>query len=405
MPAYLYRAKDSGGQLVTGRADADSEREVVLRLRNQGLLVLGVERDRDLAVMVQTSGGFFARRFSGKELAIFARQFATMVNAGLPVVASLRVLSRQVSHPRLRYLLGQIASDVEAGEGLAAAFSRHGDAFPPVMIHMIHAGEVGGILDEVLLRLATQLEKEEAIRQKVNSALVYPAIVSVMAVGVVIFLMIFVVPRFVQVYADLGTDLPLPTQVLISASDLFQRAWWAVLGALAALLLAVRYARRVDQVAEGWDRLALKVPVFGPLRTKQSIGRFSRLLSGLLGSGITILKALAVVERTVSNRVVAAAVREALEGVRQGQGLAATLRRSGVFPPMVLELIAVGEETGTLEEMLGKVADFYEEEVQRTAERLSASLEPAVIVGLAVTVGFIVSSMMLPIFNLWSSIG
>lgn len=402
MPAFVYRARDPGGQFVRGRADAESEKDLIQRLRNQGMLVLGVERDRDIQAMLNNRGSLFSRRVRGADLAIFSRQFATMISAGLPVVTALKVLGRQSNNERLRRALTQIAAEVEAGESLASAFSRQGEAFPTVMVHMIAAGEVGGILDEVLTRLATQLEKEEMIRQKVRSALVYPTIVSCLAVCVVIFLMIFVVPKFVEVYADLGSDLPFITQILIATSALFQ-TYWLVVGALvAAAYLGVRYWRRTEQGAFLWDKYWLKVPIFGPMTTKQSVARFSRTLSGLLSSGINILKALAVVERVVGNRVVAATVRDTLEEVRQGQSLVVPLRRSEVFPSMVLEMISVGEETGTLEEMLGKVADFYEEEVQRTAERLSASLEPAIIVGLAVTVGFIVASMMLPIFNLWS---
>lgn len=403
MPAYLYRARDSGGQMVRGKADADTERDLIGRLRNQGLLVLDIEKDRDLQLMIQQQGGLFARRISGKDLAIFSRQFATMINAGLPVVTALKVLSRQIGNARLARSLTHIAADVEAGESLATAFARQGDAFPTVMIQMIAAGEVGGILDDVLSRLATQLEKEEIIRQKVRSAMVYPVIVSCVAVLVVVFLMIFVVPRFVEVYADMGADLPFVTQILITVSTAFQHYWWLIFGSGALGVVGVRFWLRTDQGAMAWDRMVLKLPVFGPLVSKQAIARFSRTLGGLLSSGITILKALAVVEKTVGNRVIAGAVRGALEEVRQGQNLGVPLLRSGVFPPMVLEMISVGEETGTMEEMLGKVADFYEEEVQRTAERLSSSLEPLIIVGLALTVGFIVASMMLPIFNLWSA--
>ncbi len=400
---YVYRARDSGGQMVRGRADADSEQEVIQRLRNQGLLVLELERDRDLQVMLQQQGTLFARRTSGKDLAVFARQFATMINAGLPVVTALKVQAKQTGNQRLKQALLHIAADVEAGEGLATAFARQGEVFPTVMVQMIAAGEVGGILDEVLLRLATQLEKDEAIRQKVRSAMIYPAIVTCVAVLVVIFLMTFVVPRFVEVYADLGADLPSVTKLLITVSGLLQRYWWGALTLMAVAAIGFRTWVRTEEGAIIWDRVLLRLPVFGPMMTKQSIGRFARTLGGLLTSGVTILKALAVVERTVGNRVVASAVRSALEEVRQGQNLVVPLRRSAVFPPMVLEMVSIGEETGTLEEMLAKVADFYEEEVQRTAERLSSSLEPIIIVGLAVTIGFIVASMMLPIFNLWSA--
>lgn len=403
MPAYVYRARDSGGQLVSGKVEADTENEVIGRLRNQGFLVLQVEKDRDLQAMLQDRKSLFVRKASGKDLAVFSRQFATMINAGLPVVTALKVLARQTANPRLASALTAVSADVESGESLANAFARENQVFPMVMIQMIAAGEVGGILDEVLTRLANQLEKEEIIRQKVRSALVYPTIVSCVAILVVVFLMIFVVPKFVEVYADMGADLPFVTTLLMGISSAFQNYWWALLTVVVLIVVGSKYWLKTEDGAFIWDKVLLNVPIFGPMIQKQAIARFSRTLGGLLSSGVPILKALAVVEKIVGNRVIAASVREALEDVRQGQNLAVPLRRSGRFPPMVLEMVAIGEETGTLEEMLGKIADFFEEEVQRTAERLSASLEPVIIVGLALTVGFIVVSMMLPIFNLWSA--
>ncbi|HLN60975.1 MAG TPA: type II secretion system F family protein [Symbiobacteriaceae bacterium] len=365
--------------------------------------MLEVQKDRDLQSIMLQPGNLFSRKPGGKDLAVFARQFSTMISAGLPVVTTLKVLAKQSSNLRLSRALAQIATDVETGEGLSQAFMRQGDTFPTVMIQMIAAGEVGGILDEVLDRVANQLEKEEVIRQKVRSALVYPTIVSCVAVLVVIFLMIFVVPKFVEVYADLGTELPFATQLLISTSTVVRDYWWVVAVAVAGVILGIRQWLHTEQGALTWDRFLLKVPVFGPMIAKQAVARFSRTLGGLLSSGVTILKALAVVEKVVGNRVMSQAVKAALEDVRQGQNLVVPLRRSEVFPPMVLQMITIGEETGTIEKMLSKVADFFEDEVQRTAERLSATLEPAIIVGLALTVGFIVASMMMPIFNLWTA--
>lgn len=403
MAVYLYRARTGAGELVQGRADAESERELIHRLRQQGLLVLGIETERDLGVMIKNDGiALFQRRVSGKDLAIFARQFATMVAAGLPVVQCLRVLARQSTNQRLARVLDKIADSVETGEGLAEAFSRHGKIFPPVMIYMIEAGEVGGILDETMDRVAIQLEKDELIRQKIRSAMVYPTIVMVVAVLVVAFLMTFVVPQFVQVYADMGGDLPGPTRFLITVSDALRSYWYLFLAAGAAVVFGLRAWFSTDAGAFSLDRFVLKLPIFGLMVLKTSIARFARTLGGLLASGVPILKALAVVQRIVGNRVIAAALRDAQEEVREGQSLVIPLRRSGQFPPMVVEMLAVGEETGTLTEMLNKVADFYEEEVQRSAERMSATIEPLVIVFLAVTVGFIVVSMMLPIFTLWT---
>ncbi|MDF2628544.1 MAG: type secretion system protein [Symbiobacteriaceae bacterium] len=405
MSAFVYRVRDPAGQMVRGRAEADSENDLIQRLRNQGFLVLDIQKDRDIGAMVQSPVGFFTPKVSGKDLAVFSRQFATMINAGLPVLTALKVLSRQAGSKRLSHALTRIADEVEAGESLSAAFLRQGNTFPPVMVHMIAAGEVGGILDEVLERLAVQIEKEELIRQKVRSALVYPTIVSCVAVLVVAFLMIFVVPKFVAIYSDMEIELPFATRMLMAISGAFQRFWWVAGLAIVGGAFGVRQWLRTDQGALVWARTSLKLPIMGPMVSKQAIGRFARTLGGLLSSGVSILKALAVVEKTVGNQVIAGAIHDTAEAVRQGQRLGEPLRASGHFPDMVLEMINVGEETGTVEEMLIKVSDFYDDEVQRTAERLSASIEPVIIVFLAITVGGIVVSMMVPIFTLWSSIG
>lgn len=402
MAVFVYRARTGAGELVQGRADAASQSELIQRLRGQGLFVLGIEMERDLSVIMQQQGSLFTRRVSGKDLAIFARQFATMVNAGLPVVQCLRVLARQSGNQRLARALDQIANDVESGEGLSEAFARQGKLFPPVMIHMIEAGEVGGILDETMDRVANQLEKDELLRQKIRSAMVYPSIVMLVATGVVIFIMTVVVPQFVQVYEDMEAALPGPTQFLIVASEAMRTYWYLFLLAGLALYFGLKAWWATDAGRMVRDRLILKIPIAGLMVTKSNIARFGRTLGGLLASGVPILKALAVVERIIGNRVIAAAVRDAMEEVQQGQSLVIPLRHSGAFPPMVVEMLAVGEETGTMSEMLSKVADFYEDEVQRSAERLSSTLEPVIIVFLAMTVGFIVVSMMLPIFNLWT---
>ncbi len=402
LPVYVYRARDGAGELVQGRADVGSERELIMRLRNQGLLVLGIETERDLSVVMNQQGSLFNRRVSGKDLAIFARQFSVMIKAGLPAVQCLRVLARQTANRRLAKSLERISNDVEAGDGLSEAFARHAGIFPQATIQMIAAGEVGGILDDVLERVATQLEKDEMVRQKIRSALVYPSIVVCVAVLVVAFLMMFVVPQFVQVYADMDATLPVPTRLLMSVSHATRTYWWAFLAAAVTIYFGLKAWWATSNGAMIRDRVILKIPVAGMLVTKTSIARFGRTLSGLLSSGVPILKALLVVERTIPNRVIAAVVRDALEEVQEGQSLVVPLRRSTVFPPMVVEMLAVGEETGTISEMLSKVADFFEAEVERTAERLSSMLEPLIIVFLAVTVGFIVISMMLPVFNLWT---
>lgn len=403
MGVWVYKLRDTTGRVSTGKIEAESEREAITRLRNQGML-LGIEADRDIQSVLKRGNDFLQPRVSGKDLAVFARQFSTMINAGLPVVTALKVLSGQSANPRLAKALQGVANDVETGESLASAFARQGALFPPIMIHLLDAGEVGGILDEVTSRLAQQVEKDEKVRQKVKSALVYPAIVSTVAVLVVIFLMIVVVPKFVQVYEDLEADLPAMTEMLMGISSFVQQTWWILLGLAVAGVFGLRYWIQTENGGWHWDRFLLQLPIFGPLLVKQAIARFARTLGSLLNSGIPILKAMAVVERVVGNRVIARAVRGAHDEIRQGATLSTPLRKERLFPPMVMEMVSVGEETGTMELMLGKAADFFEEDVERTAERLSASLEPLIIVFLALSVGFIVISMMMPIFSLWTAI-
>lgn len=402
MSAFSYRARTSDGTLVQGHLEAEDLREGVARLRAQGLLVISLEPERDLGWVLSRLPAL--RTVSTSELAPFLRQFATMVSAGLPVVKTLRVLAEQSRNRALRRALAQALTAVEGGETLAGAFART-HAFPAIMIHMIGAGEVGGILEAVLERLATQIENEERLRHKIRSACIYPAVVSSLSVAVVVFLILFVVPRFVQFFADMGGTLPLSTRLLIGASDVLRRWWWLALMAGAGAVGGVHLGARSGWGRAWLDHLALRLPVFGPLMRKYSIARFCRVLAGLMGSGIPILKALAVAERVVGNRHLGAAILAALDSVRKGQTLVAPLAQSRLFPPMALEMIGVGEESGTLEMMLARAADFYEEEVQRTADRLSGVLEPLLICFLALLVGGIVVAMVAPVFELWTLIG
>lgn len=402
MSAFTYRARNGNGVLVRGRMEATGSPEAVARLRSQGLLVVSLEPDRDLSSAISRLP--VLRRVSARELALFLRQFATMVAAGLPVVGTLRVLARQSQNRVLQKALFQAVRAVEDGETLSGAFAQTG-VFPKVMLHMVGAGEVGGMLDTVLERLASQMEREDRLRHKVRSAFVYPLAVTGIAVLVVIFLIIFVVPRFVQFFSDFGGILPLPTRLLIAASELFRQWWWLGVAGAGLGWLGLRQWARSERGGRVVDRLILRLPAFGPMLQKYSIARFCQVLTGLMSSGVAILLALAVAERVVGNRQISGAILGALDSVRKGQGLVQPLAQSGLFPPMVLEMIAIGEESGTLETMLSKVAEFYEDEVMRSAEGLSGALEPFLIFFLAIVVGAVVVAMIAPVFDLWTLIG
>ncbi len=402
MSAFSYRARTPDGRLLQGHLEAPGSREAVERLRSQGLLVLSLEPNRDLSGLLSRLP--LLNIVSVAEIVLLTRQFSTMLSAGLPVVTVLRVLARQSRNQTLRRALEQALSAVENGETLAAALARS-RVFPRVMVHMVAAGEVGGILDVVMERLATQMEREEQVRQKVRSAMIYPMVVSTLAVTVVTLLLLFVVPKFVQFFSDMGGELPLPTRILLTASKFAARWWWLILTSLAGVGVGLYQLFRQEWAGLILDRLILRVPVFGDLVKKACIARLCRVLTGLMASGIPILKALAVAERAVGNRQYGAAILAALDSVRKGQSLVSPLARSGLFPPMVLEMIGIGEETGTLEKMLARVAEFYEDEVQRTAERLSSALEPLLILFLALMVGAVVIALVAPMFDMWTLIG
>lgn len=402
MASFAYRARTTEGALVHGRLEAAAAGEAVARLRAQGLVVVQVERERDLGWALS-----YLPALQGvpvTELALFLRQLATMVSVGLPVVSSLRVLARQTRGRVLRAALQQAVQAVEEGQSLSAAFLQT-RVFPRVMVQMIGAGEVGGILDAVLDRLASQVEQEDRVRHKVRSALIYPAVVSLLALLVISFLIVFVVPRFVQFFSDMGGQLPAVTRGLIAASALARRWWWLLLLALAGGWAVLRTWAGSESGSLWLDRLLLRLPVCGGLVQKYNLARFCRVLSGLMGSGVPILQALAVAETVVGNREIGTAILGALDSVRQGQGLAPPLQQSGLFPPMVVEMIAIGEQSGTLEPMLARVAGHYEEEVQRLADGLSGTLEPFVIFFLALVVGAVVVAMVAPVFDLWTLIG
>lgn len=402
MGVYAYRARDATGALVSGKVEAADEREVFRRLREQGLLAVSMELDRDVEVVARLWRRLRYRHIAHRQLALFCRQFATMISAGLPVVDALATLQRQASDSVLRNALVRIANAVRSGDSLSVAFARQGSYFPPLMIHLISAGEVGGNLDEVLVRLADQLEREQTLRQKLRSALTYPGIVVTLACGIVTFLLLFVLPKFVEVFKDLGTPLPWLTRVLMGVGAFAGHYWWAILLAITALVIAVIACVHTARGALHRDRLLLRLPVAGPMLLKAETARFARTLSGLLESGVSIVRALAVVEKVMNNRLLAAEIHRARDEVREGHRLAEPLSRSGLFPPLVVEMLQVGEETGMLEKMLAKIAIYYEEDVFSSAERLASAIEPILIVGMAVTVGLIVVALLLPLFDVWS---
>ena len=401
MPNFNYTIRDAKGQTRSGKVEAPNAEELRKRLQAEGLQVLEVTEDRKAPRV--PAGGY--GRVKLTDLAIFARQFSTMLDAGVSLIRCLDVLQAQTNNARLRKILMDLSARVESGESLSRSMARHPKAFSQLIIGLIRAGEVGGVLEESLQRIAGFLEKDVELRRKIRSALTYPVIVLLAAIGIVIFLVSWLVPQFAQLFRELGIqNLPAPTQFLVDLSALFTQRWYVVIIAVVAILIAyklfvsTRVGRRVA------DRVKLRVPVFGPLHHKIVMARFSRTMGTLLASGVPILQAMETVAGVVGNSVVSDAVIESRARIREGEKIADPLQRSKMFPPMVVHMVSVGEESGSLDHMLNKIADFYENEVEMTIATLTASIEPVMIVLLGVIVLFIVISMFLPMVEVISNL-
>ncbi|MBF0169956.1 MAG: type II secretion system F family protein [Nitrospinae bacterium] len=340
-----------------------------------------------------------------KDVVIFTRQFATMIGAGLPLVQCLSILGNSVENKSFGKMINDVRLKVETGETFADALRRHPMVWDDLYTNMIEAGEVGGILDKILLRLATYMEKAMALKAKVKSALIYPAIIVTVAVVVVVFLLVFVIPMFGKMFADFGKELPLPTQIVLMLSNFIIEKWYIVFVMPAALFATFVYIRRTEKGQIFFDRIFIRAPVFGPLIQKVAVAKFTRTMGTLISSGVPIIEGLNITARTAGQKVIELAVLGVIDDIKQGKGLADPLREQGVFPSMVVQMIEVGEQTGALDSMMNKIADFYDEEVDTAVAGLTSMLEPLLMVFLGVVVGFVVVAMYMPIFKLGEAMG
>jgi type IV pilus assembly protein PilC len=394
MAEYLWRARTITGELQTGELEADSEGAVIGQLRRNRLIVLSVKpKPKDIKFS-------FGERVGIKDLVIFTRQFATMINAGLPLVQSLDILGQQTVKKGFAGRIKQVLADVEAGNTLADSLKRHPKQFSGLYVNMVAAGEVGGILDVILLRLAEYLEKAEKLRRKVKGAMFYPATVMGFAAVAIAVLLIFVIPTFAGFFSGAGVALPLPTRIVIGASNVMLTWWWAVGLGMGLALYMLKKWKATESGALVFDRLLLKVPILGGVVRKSAIARFARTLGTLTASGVPILEGLEITAKTSGNKVVENAVLESRVSIAGGDTISEPLKRSEVFPPMVVQMINVGEQTGGLDEMLNKVADFYDSEVDSAVDAMTSVLEPIMIVFLGIVVGGMVVAMYLPIFDI-----
>ena len=401
---YSYKVRDRQGKLVTGTLEAESVAVVAGKLRQMGYVPVSIEsNDAGLATR-ELKIPFLSGRIKLKDVAVFSRQFSTMINSGLTLLRSLSILAEQTQNKELARIIGEVRKDVERGSALSVALAKHPKAFSRLYVAMVRSGETGGSLDAVLSRLAMTIEQQVALRRKVKSAMSYPVVVGVIVVLIMIAMLIFVVPMFKGMYADLDAKLPAPTLLLLAVSNAVKKFFpLVILGAGFGIWSLKRYIA-TPAGRHRWDALKLRAPVFGQLAHKTALARFSRSLAALVRSGVPILDALEIVSETAGNSVVAEAVTETQAAVKSGESLARPLEAHPVFPPMVVQMIAVGEETGALDEMLEKIADFYEEEVDTAVAGLLTLLEPIMIAFLGGVVGGIVIAMYLPIFDLISQL-
>ncbi len=395
MATYAYTVRDSSGQTRTGTSEAETVDILRRRLQEQGFTVADIKQT-SAARKKQAGAGW--GRVKLNDLAIFCRQFSTMVDAGVGLVRALDVLGEQTSNPKLRRIIVEVQQEVEAGQSLSKALSKYPKTFSTLFLGLIRAGEVGGVLEEALQRLSFFLEKDMELRRKVKAALTYPVIVVCFAVLIVLALTTFIVPKFAALFHDLGMkELPTMTQMLVDFSNLVKTGWWKLAIGIFVLYLAIKAFKSTRVGRRVVDRVKLKVPVFGKLHHKIALARFSRTLGTLLVSGVPILQALETVSGTVGNGIISDAVMEARARIREGDRINDPLEKSRMFPPMVVHMISIGEESGALDTMLSKIADFYEGEVESTLQSLTSAIEPLLIVFLGLAVGFIVIAMFMPL--------
>ena len=404
MGVFNYKAKSTTGAQVSGLMEAENERVLAAKLKAQKLILISsvMEKKKKLA----GRGG----KVTVKDLSIFSRQFATMISAGVPVLQSLNIIYDQVESRKLKECVGKIRDDIGQGQTLSDSLGRHPDIFSNLFVNMVKAGETGGILEGILQRLSTYLEKEDALRRKVKSALTYPVMVLSVAIGVTVFLMVAVIPTFKSTFDSFGKTLPAPTLAVIAISDFLQAFFKPpqIFIEIAVVFAGAYFLKRYLKTRQGmlvWHGIQLKAPMFGILVKKVSVAKFARTLGTLIKSGVAILDALEITAKTSGNLVVEEAILKARAAIREGENITGPLKEAGIFPPMIIQMVSVGEETGTIDDMLIRCADFYDDEVDTAVGSLTSMLEPLIMAFLGIVIGGIVVAMFLPMFSMGEAVG
>lgn len=400
---YRYTVRDRTGKTRNGTLEASDRKVVAARLREMGYAPVSITEVKSDGLQREITIPGFGPKVDLPSLAVFSRQFATMIGSGVSIIRSLNILTEQTENKALAKIVGELRNEIEAGRSLSDSLRKH-DEFPALYIAMVKAGETAGNLDEVLLRVAETLEKDLALRRKIKAALTYPVVVLILALLLTAVMLAFIVPTFVGMFESLGGELPLPTKILLLMSDILRTFWYVVVFIPPLAFQGFLRARKVPEIRRRMDVIKLKLPVFGDLFHKVAMSRFARNLSTLVRSGVPILSALEITGETVDNAVVADALADVRMAVKEGESIAVPMARHDVFPPMVVQMIAVGEETGALDTMLAKIADFYDGEVESTTESLTAMLEPLMIAVLGAVVGGMVVSLYMPMFKVFDLI-
>jgi type IV pilus assembly protein PilC len=393
---YMWKGKSPSGEILSGEYAAETKDDLIGYLRKRKIIITSVrEKSKEFNITMP-----WEKRVSVKDLGVFTRQFATMINAGLPMVQCLDILSAQTEKAFFRQSIAAVTSDVEGGSTLGEALARHPRIFSRLYVNMVEAGEAGGILDLILNRLAVYLEKADQLQRKIKSAMTYPAVVCIVALGATIFMLMFIIPTFAKMFSDFGGQLPMPTQIVMGLSDFLRGYWYVILFAVIGLVVLLQRFYKTDVGKTKIDGMLLKIPVLGMVLRKGSVARFTRTLGTLISSGVPILNGLEITAKTSGNKIIENSIFETRDSISQGNTISDPLRKSGVFPPMVTQMIAVGEQTGALDEMLEKIANFYDDEVDTAVDSLTAIIEPAMIVVMGGIVGGMLIAMYLPMFKL-----
>ena len=399
MPVYVWKGRTIAGEIQTGEMESNTQDEALSALRKKRIIITSV-REKPKGFKMELPG--MGPGVTTRDLAIFTRQFATMINAGLPLVQCLDILSKQTEKEPFRQVIAGVMREVEAGNTLAESLAKKENqkVFDELFVNMVEAGEAGGILDEILMRLATFIEKAEALKRKVQGAMVYPGVVMSVALLATSFMLIFIIPTFARMFTGFGAELPLPTKIVMGLSSFLRSYWWMLILGIVGIGVGIQRYYATERGHLEIDRLLLKIPVLGDVLRKGAVARFTRTLGTLISSGVPILTGLEITARTAGNRVIQEAIMAARASIREGETISAPLRESKVFPPMVVSMISVGEETGALDDMLTRIADFYDSEVDTAVDALTSMIEPIMIVFMGGIVGGMVVAMYLPMFKL-----